>query len=196
MTPDSQAGVPQTAGRAPAELLPLVYEELRELAGHYLRNERTGHTFQPTALVHEAYLRLAQGKNQHFSDAGQFFRTAGTVMRHILVNHARDRRRDKRGGDAKRVPFDAVLMAFEEQAIDMLALDEALEKLTRADARQGQVVELRIFCGLTMKEISEAVGRSERTVKDDWYTAKAWLHRELGNGATVEPPQDISESSG
>lgn len=162
-----------------AELLPLVYDELHAIAAGYLRRERAGHTLQPTALVNEAYLRLANRKSPAWKDREHFYRAAAAVMRSILVNHARDRRRLKRGGDVQRIPLDESLAAFEERAIDLLALDEALTRLAALDRRQSELVELRFFAGLELREIAEILGIAERTVQADWALARAWLRQEL-----------------
>jgi RNA polymerase sigma factor (TIGR02999 family) len=161
-----------------AELLPAVFSELYGLAEHFLRGQRPDHTLQPTALVHEAYLRLAKG-NQEWTDKNHFFRVAAAAMRHILVNHARDRSRQKRGGGRQRVPLDDVVDVLEGQSEDLVALDEALLRLAATDARQARVVELRFFGGLTVDETAEVLGVSARTVKGDWQVAKLWLLREL-----------------
>ena len=164
---------------AVGELLPLVYHELRALAAARLIGERAGHTLQATALVHEAWLRLAGKTHPQWTDRQHFFRAAATVMRYILVDHARQRKRRKRGSGAVRVPLDEQLAAFEERAIDLLALDEALEKLENIAPRQTDIIELRFFAGLTTKETAETLGISERTAHADWSLARAWLLREI-----------------
>ncbi|MHC4698114.1 MAG: sigma-70 family RNA polymerase sigma factor [Planctomycetota bacterium] len=164
---------------AAAELLPLVYGELRVLADRYLRNERVDHTLQATALVHEAYLRLGKGEPVKWENRGHFFRVAAAVMRHILVNHARDRARLKRGGDRRKLPLDDAVAVFEERALDLVALDEALTRLAAFDTRLSRVVELRFFGGLTVDETAEVLGVSPRTVQAGWSTAKLWLLREI-----------------
>jgi len=164
---------------AAAELLPLVYSELRMLAGGYLRGERSGHTLQPTALVHEAYLKIISGKHEEWKDRTHFFRVAAASMRHILVNYARDRKRLKRGGDYKRIPLDDALVMFEDSTHDMVSLDDCLTKLSEFDRRMGQVVELRYFGGLTTEETAEILNISKRTVEKDWNVAKLWLMREM-----------------
>jgi RNA polymerase sigma-70 factor (ECF subfamily) len=164
-----------------AELLPLVYEDLRRLADGLFSHERRDHTLQPTALVHEAYLRLMQQSPERWQSREHFFRAAAVVMRHILVNHARDRRRLKRGGAANQVPLDDGLAVFEERAIDLVALDEALSRLAEFDKRQAQIVELRFFAGLSPAEVGEVLGVSPRTVEGDWALARAWLLREIGS---------------
>jgi len=168
------------------DLLPLVYRELHALAQNKLRHQGPGHTLQPTALVNEAYLRLARQKRKEWTDSRHFYRAAANAMRCILINHARDRQRDKRGGGAVRVPLDEQVLLFEERAIDLLDLEEALQRLEERDARQVDVVELRFFAGLTVRETAEVLGVSARTVEDDWSFARAWLFRELSRGAGGE----------
>ncbi|MCG3159879.1 MAG: hypothetical protein JMDDDDMK_00904 [Acidobacteria bacterium] len=160
-------------------LLPLVYDELRRLAGHYLRGERDGHTLQSSALVHEAYLLLVEQDQIDWQSRAHFFGVAAQVMRRVLVDYARARNRDKRGGKLARVSLDEVATLAEEQAAEMVALDEALEKLARLDPRKSRVVELRFFGGLSESETAEVLGVSEPTVVRDWRAAKAWLRREL-----------------
>ena len=162
-----------------AELAPLVYNELHALAVNYLRHERDDHTLQPTALVNEAWLRLASREDPRWENRRHFYRAAAIVMRSILVNHARDRRRLKRGGQSKRVPLDDALLAFEDRAVDLIALDDALTKLALLDPRQIDIVELRFFAGLTIKETAETLGVSPRTVDADWSLARSWLQREM-----------------
>lgn len=161
------------------DLLPLVYDELRSLAGHHLQGERDDHTLQATALVHEAYLRLMQANGQKWNDRAHFYRLASTVMRHILVDYARERKRLKRGGDFRKMPLDDAIAAFEERATDLESLDNALTKLAQTDDRLARVVELRFFGGLTVAETAEALGISERSVESDWAMAKLWLLRDL-----------------
>jgi RNA polymerase sigma factor (TIGR02999 family) len=161
------------------ELFPIVYDELRRLARGYLRQERPGHTLQPTALVHEAYLRLIDQRSVSWQNRAQFFGLAAQMMRRILVNHAVARRADKRGGDAQRIPLDDVLEVLEARQVDVVALDLALTKLHDLDARQSQIVELRFFGGLTVEETAEVIGISPATVKREWTAAKLWLLREI-----------------
>lgn len=164
---------------AMSRLLPLVYADLRRMADGLFRRERADHTLQPTALVHEAYLRLMNGSNAQWQNREHFFRAAAVVMRHILVNHARDRRRLKRGGAAGREPLDETVAAFEDRAVDLVALDEALQRLAALDARQASIVELRFFAGLTMPDVADLLNVSLRTVENDWALARAWLLREV-----------------
>jgi len=160
-------------------LLPLVYEELRQQAARYLRRERVGHTLQTTALIHEAYLRLIDQKNVHWQNRAHFFGIAAQLMRRILVDHARARTRAKRGGSNLRVSFNEANLLAASQDLDIVALDEALDRLAELDEQQSRVVELRFFSGLSVPETAEVLRISPATVKRDWSMAKAWLHREL-----------------
>jgi RNA polymerase sigma factor (TIGR02999 family) len=159
-------------------LVPIVYDELHRLAHHYMRGERAGHTLQTTALVNEAYLRLADIEQLHWTDRAHFFAMAATMMRRILVDHARAHARDKRGGGVVMTSLDADLAA-PARDIDVIALDEALERLAKIDPRQARLVELRYFAGLTIDEAAEALRISPGTLKREWVIAKAWLFREL-----------------
>jgi RNA polymerase sigma factor (TIGR02999 family) len=160
-------------------LMPLVYDELHRLASRHLRHERTGHTLQTTALVHEAYLKLVDQKKANWQNRLQFFAAAAKVMRHILVDYARSRKAAKRGGDYCRLSLDEAVISAEEDDPDLLALDEALNELAALDPQQSRVVELRIFAGLTVDDTAEALGISPRTVKREWSMAKAWLHQQI-----------------
>jgi RNA polymerase sigma factor (TIGR02999 family) len=161
------------------ELMPLVYDELRRQASRYLRKERVNHTLQTTALIHEAYLKLI-GQEVNWQNRAHFFGIAAQAMRRILVDHARQRHREKRGGAAEDLPLDeAMFVPTDEKKIDMLALDDALNRLARIDPRQARVVELRYFSGLTNDETAEVLGVSNATVRNDWSMAKAWLKLEL-----------------
>jgi len=182
------------AGDASAldDLLPRVYDELRALADAYMRRERAGHTLQPTALVHEAFLRLLRLPPGSVQNRVHFFALAAQAMRRILADHARRHRAAKRGGSAVRVPLelveggpDAAALAGAPDAPEVAAddLDAALEDLAKLDARQARVVELRFFGGLSIEETAEVLGVSPATVKRDWLVARAWLHRELRGGA-------------
>ena len=159
-------------------LVPIVYGELHRLAHHYMRTERAGHTLQTTALVNEAYLRLVDVDRVQWRDRAHFFAMAATMMRRILVDHARGHARDKRGGGVVMTSLDENLAA-PSRAVDVIALDEALERLGRIDERQARLVELRYFAGLTIEEAAEALGISAGTLKREWAIAKAWLYREL-----------------
>jgi RNA polymerase sigma-70 factor (ECF subfamily) len=161
------------------KLLPVVYQELRRLAQHHLRQERPDHTLQATALVHEVYLKLIDTKVARWENRAHFFAVAARVMRHILVDLARERRAQKRGGGQKLALEEALGAPDEAGAPNLVALDEALERLAAVDARQGRIVELRYFGGLSTEETAEVLGISARTVKREWRMARAWLHREL-----------------
>ncbi len=165
--------------RALEKLIPLVYSELRRLAAHYMRRERPDHTLQTTALVHEAYLRLAGRENKSWQDRAHFFAIAAEAMRSILVDHARAKQAARRGAGATIVPLDESRTPAPQQPEEMLAVDEALTRLARIDARQVRIVELRYFAGMTVPEVAEVLEISERTVMRDWYLAKAWLHGEM-----------------
>lgn len=162
-----------------ARLIPQIYEELRRVAGRYMRFERANHTLQPTALVNEAYVRLIQDPHLHWKDRAHFFATASQLMRHILVDHARARRAGKRGGVQQQVTLDENVLPSPSHSIDILALHEALERLSKLDARQGRIVELHFFGGLSFEEIAEVLQLSERTVKRDWALARIWLFKEI-----------------
>jgi RNA polymerase sigma factor (TIGR02999 family) len=159
-------------------LIPIVYEELRRLAHHYMRGERAGHTLQTTALVNEAYIRLADIERIEWQSRGHFFAMAATVMRRVLVDHARERGRDKRGGSLVFTTL-AEHAITSSPAIDVLALDEALDRLADMDPQQARIVELRYFTGLTIDETADALGISPATVKRDWTWARAWLYQRL-----------------
>ena len=160
-------------------LLPLVYEELRKQAAGYLRRERVGHTLQTTALIHEAYLKLVDQKNVHWQNRAHFFGIAAQLMRRILVDHARTKKRAKRGGSDIRVSFNDANLMGQAKDLDIVALDEALNHLAEIDEQQSRIVELRFFSGLTVEETAEVLAISPATVKRDWSMAKAWLHREI-----------------
>ena len=160
-------------------LTPLVHAELRRLAHHYMRGERPGHTLQTTALVNEAYLKLIDQKRVKFNNRTQFFALAATLMRHILVDHARDRQSLKRGGGALKVSLDQALIVSEDRDEDLVALDEALVRLATVDVRKSKVVELRFFGGLSVEETAKALDISAVTVMREWTMAKAWLYNSL-----------------
>lgn len=165
---------------ADTSLFSLVYKELHRQAHRFLRNERRNHTLQTTALVHEAYLKLANQKNVSWESRSHFFTIAATMMRRILVDHARQRQRVKRGGKAEDLPLDDVLtIAVSDINFDLLALDEALNRLAEKEEYLARVVELRFFSGLDVPEAALALGVSESTVKRDWAMARAWLNREM-----------------
>ena len=160
-------------------LMPLVYEELRRIAGHYMRNERQEHTLQTSALVNEAYLRLVDHENIAWQNRAHFFGVAAQAMRRILVDYARSRNYLKRGGAALRISLDEAATTPDEHSAELLALDDALKELAKIDERKCRVVELRYFGGLSVEETAEALGVSIQTVGRDWSTAKAWLMREM-----------------
>ena len=160
-------------------LFPVVYSELRRLAQHYLSHERTGHTLQPTALVHEVYLRLIPQAEATGEDRNRFIGIAAHVMRQILVEHARARNRQKRGGEFGRIPLDDTVAPIDPDFARWEDLDRALNRLAELDPRQAQVVELRYFGGLTVEEAAKVLGVSPKTIKRDWSVARAWLRREL-----------------
>jgi RNA polymerase sigma factor (TIGR02999 family) len=160
-------------------LIPIVYEELRRQASRYLRRERPGHTLQTTALINEAYLRLVDQRNVAWQNRAHFFGIAAQIMRRILVDHARSRKRAKRGGSDVRVSLNEATIRSAPQDLDIVALDEALGRLTAIDPQQGSVVELRFFSGLNVEETAEVLRISPATVKREWRMAKAWLRREM-----------------
>jgi RNA polymerase sigma factor (TIGR02999 family) len=162
------------------QLIPLVYEELRRLAKHYMAQERAGHTLQTTALVNEAYLRLIDASQVRWQNRAHFFAVSAQLMRRILVDFARSHHQLKRGGEARRVSLNEALEVSAGQEADLVALDEALSALAALDRRQSQVVELRFFGGLSVEETAEVLKVSATTVRRDWTLARAWLHRELG----------------
>ncbi len=164
---------------AEAQLLTLLYGELRRLAASYLRRERPDHTLQPTALVHEAYLRLVEQPEQNWQNRAHFLGVSAHVMRQILVDHARKRHAAKRGGREQPFTLDEALLPGTQRPEELVALDEALCRLETFDARQSRVVELRFFGGLTEEEISHILGISVRTIKRDWNVARAWLYAEM-----------------
>ncbi|MGC2235031.1 MAG: sigma-70 family RNA polymerase sigma factor [Pyrinomonadaceae bacterium] len=164
------------------ELLPLVYDELRRLAGSYLRRERSNHTLQPTALVHEAYLRLIGQNEIEWQNRAHFFGIAARLMREILIEYARARSRKKRGGEFKtQIELDSVVSSGNQKQFDIIAIDEALSKLENLDERQGRIVEMKFFGGLTIEEIGEVLSISPATVKREWGTAKLLLYKMLNS---------------
>ena len=161
------------------KLMPLVHEELRQLAHRYMSRERPGHTLQTTALVNEAYVRLVNRQNIHWENRAHFFAIAAQLMRHILVDHARSHSSAKRGGGALKIELDEALIFSPERAAELLRLDDALKQLAEIDPQQGRIVELRFFGGLTIEESAKVLGLSSATIKREWSTAKAWLYHEL-----------------
>jgi RNA polymerase sigma factor (TIGR02999 family) len=161
-------------------LLPLVYDELHRQASRFLRRERSNHTLQTTALIHEAYLKLVDQREVNWQNRAHFFGIAAQAMRRILVDYAKSRHREKRGGKDQDLPLEMVTLAVSgEKGIDLEALDQALTRLGEFDARQARIVELRYFSGLNIEETAEVLGISPATVKSDWKSAKAWLYREI-----------------
>ena len=178
------------------ELMPVVYDELRQLAKNHLSKERPDHTLQTTALVHEAYLRLVDQKSVNWQNRAQFFGIAAQMMRRILINHANDRQAKKRQGYATkvsldqertRVSLDEAISFFERREVDLMALDEALNDLAQLDPQQTRIVELRFFGGLTIDEVSAVLGISPATTKREWDSAKLWLRRQLNIGGNPSP---------
>ena len=168
--------------QASEQLLPLIYDQLRRIAREYMRREREGHTLQPTALVHEAYLKLTRGESVSWQGRAHFYSIAARAMRRILVNHARDRQRHKRAGVHLTVSLAEagdVPLPQDEDGVDLVALDDALERLTQTYPRQSRVVELRFFGDMETRDIAEVLQVSEKTILRDWRFAQLWLHREL-----------------
>ena len=166
------------------ELFPVVYDELRALAGHYLRRERCDHTLQTTALVHEAYLKLVNQHEAKWRDRAHFFAIAAQAIRRVLVDHARTRKRRKRGGGRGEVSLSIATPIFHDHDVNLEALDEALDRLEKSTPLEARIVELRFFAELTEQEIAEVLGISDRTVRRHWNYAKAWLFREIKKGDT------------
>lgn len=164
---------------AVAKLVPLIYDELRRIAGSRLRHERPNHTLQTTALVHEAYMKLVAHRKANWQNRAQFFGVASQVMRRILVDYARGQHRIRRGGRQQRVLLDDILLISPHRADELLAVNESLSKLERMDPRQARIVELRYFGGLTVDEIAEVVGVASKTVSRELKVAKAWLYDDL-----------------
>jgi RNA polymerase sigma factor (TIGR02999 family) len=161
------------------QLLPLVYQELRRLADHFLRREAPGHTLQATALVHEAYLRLVDQSQANWQNRAHFFGVAANLMRQILIQYARAKHADKRGGDQRKIYLDDAGPIAQDRPLDLIALDDALQTLAEISPRQNQIVELRYFGGLSIEETAEVMSLSPATIKREWSMAKAWLFREL-----------------
>src|SRR5579862_3867729 len=164
-----------------SQLIPLVYQELRKLAGFYLRNQRAGHTLQPTALVHEVYLRLAGQETPVWNNRDHFFASTARIMRNLLVDHARARSRKKREGGMDQGSLEQGVLLPSPDPEDVLALDSALDRLAEIDARAARVVELRYFVGLNTQEVADAMGVTTKTIQRDWNLAKTWLQAELGS---------------
>lgn len=160
------------------DLIPLVYAELRKLAAYYLKSERIGHTLQPTALVHEAFLKLVEQETQ-WQNRSHFFAMAANLMRRILVDYARQHKADKRGGEAEKISIDDAFIFVKEKPAQMIALDDALNELAKIDERRSKVVELKFFGGLTNDEIAELLGVHSNTILRDWNLARAWLKTQI-----------------
>jgi RNA polymerase sigma factor (TIGR02999 family) len=181
------SAIEQGDPHAAEQLLPLVYDELRQLAAQKLAHEKPGQTLQATALVHEAYLRLVDvDKAQHWNSRGHFFAAAAEAMRRILVEQARRRRRVKHGGDRQRVGLEEALSIAEAPADDLVALDEALNRFEKVDPVAAQLVKLRYFAGLPMPQVAKTLGLSLRTAERNWTYAKTWLHRALAKADTSD----------
>lgn len=172
---------------ASEKLIPVVYDELKRLARSYMRRERPEHTLQTTALVHEAYLKLVRQPETHWQSRAHFFGIAARLMRQILIDHARGQLREKRGGPKVVLPLNEALALPLEHSEELVKLDEALVRLSKLDARQSHIVELRFFGGLSVEETSEFLGVSPKTVRRDWAVAKVWLYGELRGGDGVNP---------
>ncbi len=168
--------------RAADELLPLVYHQLRQLAAQRMKKEKPGQTLQATALVHEAYIRLVGTESQNWSSRGHFFAAAAEAMRRILIENARRKKRLRHGGDRRRVDLDEVDLAIEGLSDDLIALDEALEKLTKEDKVSAELIKLRFFAGLTMEQATDILGIPRRTADRNWAYARAWLYKEISKG--------------
>ena len=166
------------------DVIRVVYQQLRRMADHYLRLESPGHTLQPTALVHEAYLRLIDQTQVSWQNRAHFFGVAAQMMRRILVDHARTKQREKRGGAARKLSLEDVVEVSKGRAADLVALDSALEGLAAIDQRKSRVVELRFFGGLSVEETAEVLNVSPQTVLRDWKLAKAWLYQEMTNDSS------------
>jgi len=162
------------------QILPRIYDELRKLASSYLRRERADHTLQPTALVHEAYMKLIDQKKVHWQNRAHFFGIAAQVMRRILLDHARKHNADKRGGEAEKLPIEEeILVVSHEKSAELIALDDALETLAKMDPQKAKIVELRYFGGLSIEETAEVMGVSVPTINRQWRMAKAWLYGQI-----------------
>ena len=167
------------------KLMPLIYEELRKMAKRYMSRQTPGHTLQTTALIHEAYLRLVKQKEKHFRNRAHFFGVAALAMRHILVDYARERHTAKRGGGARPISLEESALVTQERAAELVAFDDALKELERLSKRQGRVVELRYFGGLSVEETATVLEVSPDTVMRDWRMAKTWLYRALRPASEV-----------
>ncbi len=176
------------------KLIPLVYETLRRIARHHLRGERADHTLETAALINEAYLKLVE-RSVSWQDRAHFFGIAARLMRQLLVDHARNRRRRKRGGDRRQISLTAAAEIAQEQAVDLLALNEALETLAEVDPQRTRIVELRFFGGLTIEETAQVMGVSTPTVERGWRAARAWLQTELSHLISKHEPRTVAKDS-
>jgi RNA polymerase sigma factor (TIGR02999 family) len=185
-TPATQLLLEWTRGNEQSreEMLPLVYDELRRIARRFLARERADHTLQPTALVHEAYLRLIDQRHVDWKNRAQFVGVAAVMMRRILVSHARGRAAGKRGADARRISLSAIHAVDEAPQVDVIALHDALEKLEAVDPRKSRIVELKFFGGLTTEEIAEVMQLSPATIKREWSFSRAWLYDAIAGDVT------------
>ena len=172
---------------AESKLLPLVYNELSRLARFHMKNERGDHTLQPTALINEAYMRLTRFAGYEWSSRAHFFASAAQIMRRVLVDHARARRTQKRWGEEQKITLDGLQVSAPQKSWELLALDDALARLEKLDARQARIVELRFFAGMSEEEIADVLTLSSRTVKRDWSLARTWLYRQI----TGRPTRDV-----
>ena len=188
--PDEITRILASAGagdrRAVERLFPLVYHELRALAGDLFRNQNAAHTLQPTALVHDAYIRMVGARTGTWKDRAHFFAVAAQAMRQALIDHARRKQAEKRGGGWDRVTLDAAVAVDGHRTLDVLALEDVLARLAELDERKAKVVEMRFYGGLTNEEVAEVLEVSRTTVADDWEVARAWLRRELSRGERVD----------
>ena len=190
------SAIEQGDAHAAEQLLPLIYDELRKLAAQKMAQEAPGQTLQATALVHEAYLRLVDTDNiQHWNSRGHFFAAAAEAMRRILIDNARRKRRPKHGGDRARIDLDAVEIAAPENADDLVTLDDALTDLAATDPQAAQLVKLRYFAGLTIKQAAEILGVSPRAVDFLWAYARAWLLKKIEGQGSADPAPDNSAGS-
>jgi RNA polymerase sigma-70 factor (ECF subfamily) len=164
---------------AASKIIPVVYGELRRLARYYMRHERPDHTLQTTALVHEAYLHLIEQRQTNWQNRAHFFGIAAQLMRRILLDHARAYHAGKRGGGHEKLPLEEAFVFSPEKSAELIALDQALDRLAKLSSRQSRIVELRFFGGLSVEETAEVIGIAPKTVKRDWSVARAWLHREI-----------------
>lgn len=167
-------------------LMAAIYEDLRRLAVGHMRGERDGHTLQATAVVHEAYMKLIDQRTADWNDRSHFFAVASRIIRRILVDHAREKHADKRGGGRAGQSLEALDIASATQSIDLIALDEALEELAKLDERQARIVELRFFGGCTVEEVAELLGAGKRSIDRDWQVARAWLFDRLADDAGAD----------